>query len=124
QTWMTEGKINLVAQFARQRPAELANVGSIYDLTATEAQRRILDLFLSPNRIGRALAMGPDIPDNRVKIMRAAFAKMVVDPDFLADAAKLNMSLALASGEELARLIDETFNVTAADIELAKKYHR
>jgi tripartite-type tricarboxylate transporter receptor subunit TctC len=121
--WIAEGKINMVAQYGTPRHPELPNVGSVYELATNDGQRRILDLFLASTRIGRALAMGPGIPPERVQAVQTAFAAMLKDPAFMADAEKLNMAVTPASGDELAAITAATFKVTPEEIAIAKKYY-
>jgi tripartite-type tricarboxylate transporter receptor subunit TctC len=53
---------------------------------------------------GRPLLAPPGVPAERVKIMRQAFDRTMKDPEFLAEAAKLNMDIKPLGGEELQRI--------------------
>ena len=48
----------------------------------------------------------PDIPADRLKILRAAFAALAQDREFLADAEKSNLDVDPMSGEEVDKIVD------------------
>jgi tripartite-type tricarboxylate transporter receptor subunit TctC len=123
QAWLGHGDINLVAQFAIERSPELPRVGAVGELLKTDRQREILRFFLSPNDIGRSFTLGPGVPAPRVAIMRTAFAGMVRDPQFLADAAKLKMNLNPASANELAKRSAETLDAPPDVVATARRYY-
>jgi tripartite-type tricarboxylate transporter receptor subunit TctC len=51
--------------------------------------------------IGRPLITPPSLPGDRLQILRDAFAKMIADPQFLAEAKKLEWEVEYVSGQEL-----------------------
>ena len=63
----------------------------------------------------------PNIPPNRVKILRDAFIKTVNDPELLDDAKKKRLELDPVSGEELETLAKEIVAQPAEVIERIKK---
>ena len=119
--WIRDGKVNLVAQFVKQRHAELPHVPAIIEAAKTEDQREVVRLFLSTAEIGRHILLPPGVPKDRVRAMRAAFDAMLKDPEFLADAAKLKLELGPLDGEGLQRLNVETFDASPAAIATAQK---
>ena len=121
--WLASGSINLVAQFATRRHSELPQVGAVDELLETDQQRDILRLFLTADDIGRALALGPDVPMDRVKAMQSAFQAMLDDSDFRADAEKLQQAVNPASAEALAMRTSETLDASPAVIEIARRYY-
>jgi tripartite-type tricarboxylate transporter receptor subunit TctC len=123
QEWLAKGEINLVAQCAMQRIGDLQQVGAVSELLKTEQQRGILRLFLSADDIGRALALGPGVPAEHVKIMQTAFAEMLDDAEFRDDAEKLQLALNPAPPDALARRTSETLDAPPAVIGEAKNYY-
>jgi tripartite-type tricarboxylate transporter receptor subunit TctC len=124
RAWMEQGKINLITQYAVKRIAELPDVPAIYELATTDAQRKMLRLFLSLSSIGRSLTFGPGVPSDRVALLRTAFQAMLKDPAFIEETKKENIPIEAASGEELDGMIAATFKMTPEEIERAKKYYR
>lgn len=60
-----------------------------------------------PGIMGRPFMMAPGVPKARVQAMRAAFAAMVKDPEFLKDAQRLRREIELVTGEEIQALVEE-----------------
>jgi tripartite-type tricarboxylate transporter receptor subunit TctC len=119
--WLRDGKINLVVQFVTHRHPELPNVPAIIEAARTDGQRDVIRLFLSTAEVGRTILMPPDVPTDRVEAVRVAFAAMLKDPDFLADAKAQKMELTPMLGADLQRLNEDTFKAPAAAIALAQK---
>ena len=65
-------------------------------------------------------AVRPDIPGERLKILRDAFNAMANDPDLVADIRKLNVELDPLPGERVQALITRTLAVPASVRERAK----
>ena len=121
--WLARGEINLVAQFGLARHPDLPQVGAVSELIKTDRDREILRLFLSANDIGRSFALGPEVPADRIEVLRSAFQAMLTDPAFLADADKLQLSLNPAPAEVLAERTFATLDAPPGAIKLARKYY-
>jgi len=119
--WIADRKINLVAQFVTSRHPELAQIPAIIETAKTEDQRQVIRLFLSTAEIGRHVMMPPDVPGDRVAALRAAFAAMLKDPEFLADAGKMKLELNPLDGDGLQRLNVATFDASAAAVATARR---
>jgi len=122
--WIAQNKITLVARFVHHPIREHPEVPSVFDLADTPEQRAVLNLFLGADEMGHPIAMPPEVPHERVEAVRTAFAAMLQDPDFLADAARQHLDLLPARYDELERAVAEAFTATPAAIEVARKYFR
>src|SRR4051812_33848761 len=89
--WMNERKINIIVQAALRKQPELANVPLAGELTQDPEKQQILKLFLATQEMARPFAAPPDLPADRRVALVSAFDAMVKDPEFLAEAQKLNM---------------------------------
>jgi tripartite-type tricarboxylate transporter receptor subunit TctC len=54
--------------------------------------------------MGRPFFGPPGIPTDRLQVLRAAFAKMMNDPDMIADAKKKGLEPSIMTGEEVEAL--------------------
>jgi tripartite-type tricarboxylate transporter receptor subunit TctC len=99
--WIKEKKIAPLFQISTRRISELPDVPVIADLARNDEDRAILDLLATTEDMGRAFATGTRVPAERVGFLRAAFAKMMADPDFLKECARRNFEIAGMAGEEL-----------------------
>jgi tripartite-type tricarboxylate transporter receptor subunit TctC len=93
QQWMNEKKLNILIQAALRKQPELADVPLASDLTQDREKLQILKLFLASQEIARPFAAPPDIPADRKAALIAAFDATMKDPEFLAEAQKLNMDI-------------------------------
>jgi tripartite-type tricarboxylate transporter receptor subunit TctC len=58
-------------------------------------------VLLSPGAIGRPLITPPNVPAERLKTLRDAYAKMINDADFLAETKKRDWDVEYISGQDL-----------------------
>jgi tripartite-type tricarboxylate transporter receptor subunit TctC len=84
--WLRDGKVRVILQATIARQPALTDVPTVLDFAKTDAQRQALAFLLLPSEMGRPIAAPPGIPDAQKSILRTAFAKMIVDPKFLAEA--------------------------------------
>jgi tripartite-type tricarboxylate transporter receptor subunit TctC len=99
--WLDGHQINILAQFATSKHPDLPGVPLITDFATNDEQRSILRLILARQVLGRPFLGPPDIPADRVALLRAAFMATMKDPEFLADADKLKLEVRPLSGEEV-----------------------
>ena len=78
---------------------------TIYEFTKTDEQRRMLEYFSSSIEYGRPILLPPDVPGERVRMLRHAFEATVNDPQFRDEAQKLGFEITLRTGEQLEALI-------------------
>jgi tripartite-type tricarboxylate transporter receptor subunit TctC len=119
QQWMNERKINILIQAALKKQPELANVPLAIELTKDREQLQILKLFLISQEMARPFAAPPGIPDDRKAALVAAFEATMKDPEFLAEAQKLNMDVNPLGGKTIDGLLAELYATSRAVIEKA-----
>jgi len=102
--WLAEKKIVILAQ-SGPRAADLPNVPSLEELTTNPDDRKLMDLVVSGNYIGRPQTTTPGVPPERLKALRDAFQATMKDAQFLAEADKLKLEVEPVSGEDLTAYI-------------------
>jgi tripartite-type tricarboxylate transporter receptor subunit TctC len=105
RAWLDEKKITVIAQ-AGPRASDL-DAPSIEDLAKSPEDRQLIELVVSGTQLGRPLAISPGVPEARVAALRAAFDATMKDPDFLAEAKKLDFEVAPVSGVALQRVVEK-----------------
>ncbi len=113
--WIAERKINVLLQMAFDKLPDLPDVPNAPDLLTSPDDRRMLDLVLTRQEIGRGIAGPPGLPPERLAALRASFDATMKDPEFLADAAKAQMDIEPLSGEAIDRLLASAY-ATPGDI--------
>jgi tripartite-type tricarboxylate transporter receptor subunit TctC len=81
----------------------------------SDTQRQALAFFVSREDLGRPFIAPPDVPKDRLDILRRAFDATMKDSGFLADAAKQNFNVVAMTGEELTAKIRQIYQ-TPKDI--------
>lgn len=105
--WLNDKKINILAQIGLKSAQDITNVPLLIELASNEQDRAILRLVSAQGAIGRPIAAPPGVSTDQVALLRAAFDATMIDPDFVAEAAKLGYDLNPMSGIELQNLINE-----------------
>ena len=113
--WIADRKITVIAQYGLHRDPELADAPAMLELAKTDADRQALTMMFARTEYGRPYFMPPDVPSARVEVLRRAFDATMKDPDFIADAAQLQLELSPATGEEVQALVAKLAG-TPADI--------
>ena len=72
-------------------------------------------------RLRRSFFGPPGMPLAVTKALRDGFAAMTHDPEFIADAAKINAELNIGSSEDVQRAIERTLNVPESILQRARE---
>ncbi|HEY2228444.1 MAG TPA: hypothetical protein VGI22_12045 [Xanthobacteraceae bacterium] len=113
--WIADRKITVIAQYGLHRDPELADAPAMLELAKTDADRQALTMMFARTEYGRPYFMPPDVPSARVEVLRRAFDATMKDPDFIADAAQLQLDLSPTTGAEVQALVAKLTG-TPADI--------
>ena len=79
-----------------------------------------MDLLLARQDIGRPFLAPPNLPADRAKALKAAFAATFKDRNFLSDAKKARVDVEFVSAEEVAALFKRIASYPPEVIERAK----
>jgi ABC-type phosphate/phosphonate transport system substrate-binding protein len=97
--WIAEKKIHLLVQ-TEPKSKEL-DIPSVQDLARNEDDRRVIELIISGDALGKPMATSPNVPAGRVKALRDAFDATVKDPEFIKAAAAARLEVNPISGAAL-----------------------
>ncbi len=106
--WLADKKIAVIAQAGPRAPD--LDVPSVEELTRTPDDRKLIELVVSGTRLGRPMATTPDVPEERLAALRAAYRATMADPAFRAEAANLNFEVAPVYGEEMQTIVGEVMS--------------
>jgi tripartite-type tricarboxylate transporter receptor subunit TctC len=116
--WLRDKKISILVQMGLTRDKRLSDVPLLSELATSQDARKIINLNSEPLALGQIYLAPPDVPRDRLEILRSAFAATLHDPAFLSDAAKARFEIDPTTGRDVARIVDDTTH-TPSDI-LAK----
>jgi tripartite-type tricarboxylate transporter receptor subunit TctC len=112
--WLRDGKIVAPLQTGLKRHADLAQLPLIGDLATSDEGRRILEFMNSDSSVGWNVVVPPDVPPDRVAVLRTAFDATMSDPEFLADAQKLGLEIVPGRGDEVQQVVAHTLAASPA----------
>jgi len=116
--WIPQKKINVLMQIALQKDPEFAQVPFALDFVKNEADRKVMELYLTQKTVARPVLAPPGVPADRVAALREGFAALAQDTDFLVDSAKAKLDVAPVVGAEVDRVIAL---ITSASPEAAER---
>jgi tripartite-type tricarboxylate transporter receptor subunit TctC len=122
--WFRDNKVNIILQIGLEKLKDLPNVPSAIDMVSDPDSRRVLELILIRQEMGRPFAMPPGVSADRIAILRQAFDATLKDPSFLAEAAKLQLEIDPLTGPQIAELLKTAYSapkpIVARAAQLAK----
>jgi tripartite-type tricarboxylate transporter receptor subunit TctC len=110
ESWIKEKKINVLLQLALEKHKDLPDVPLVMDLVKNDADRQLLELFLSRLPMAWPFAAPPNVPQDRVTALRQAFDKTMTDPAFIAEAKKQNLEVEPMTGAAIATLMKRVYS--------------
>src|SRR6202035_150674 len=101
--WLRDKKITLLMQAALHKEPELGDLPSALDFVKNDADRKVMELYLTQKTVARPLIAPPGIPPERLAALRGGFIALAKDQEFIADAQNARLEVAPISGEEIGR---------------------
>ena len=124
-TWDKKGFDRHLMQAGKKRDSRLADVPTIYELMdryqTSDVGRRLAQVILSGDELGRPMVAPPGVPADRVKILREAYSKALKDPALLEEVSKSRLDLDPSTGEEIEALIKEVMDQPPEVVTMVKK---
>lgn len=117
--WLANKQIQVTLQIALARHEDLPDVPLIMDLLADQ-RREALKLIVSRQSIARPFAAPPQVPAERVAMLRRAFDDTMADPDFLAEMRRQALEVRPAGGAEVQNLMREIYESPPDAVKLAR----
>jgi len=116
--WLRDNKVRLLMQAGLRKDPDLPDLPSALDFVSNGADRRVLELFFTQKTVARPVIAPPGVPPERLAALRAAFAALAQDRDFLADAERSGLEAAPLAGEAVDKIIAL---IAATPTELAER---
>jgi tripartite-type tricarboxylate transporter receptor subunit TctC len=107
--WIPKKTVNALLQAGSESPDMLKGIPNVLDLAKNDEQRQTLEYLYAGQDIGRPFVAPPDLPPERLKMLRDAFTATMKDPEFIADVKRNKFDLEPETGEQLAKLIGKIY---------------
>jgi tripartite-type tricarboxylate transporter receptor subunit TctC len=119
--WIPDKIVNVLLQAGEGEPAELKGVPNVLSLARTDEERQVLEYLYAGQNIGRPFVAPPDLPPERLKMLRDAFDATMKDPEFIGDVKRHKFDLDPEDGSHLATLIKKLYATPKPVIERVSK---
>jgi tripartite-type tricarboxylate transporter receptor subunit TctC len=111
--WFPKKLVNVVIQISAERDPDFPDVPTVMELIGNdEFKKKILHLVLAPMEMDRPVLAPPGVPDDRVKMLRDAFAATMKDKGFVAEAEKQHLELEWFGGDKLDKIIKSAYAIS------------
>ena len=120
--WLAQKKVTVLVQLGLFKHKNLpSDIPLALDLARTPDDRRLMELIFASVTVGWPSFMGPEVPKERVALVRAAYEKALRDPDLLATAKKQKLEIDPLTADEIAAIIAEMYSTPQPLIDRARK---
>ncbi len=119
--WVRDNRLNVLVQFGFEKLPDLPNVPSALDLVTSAEKRAILELILVRQETGRPILGPPDVPADRLAILRRAFDATMKDQEFLTEAKKLQLDIDPLDAAAIEKLLANAYAAPKNIVEAATK---
>ena len=100
------GKLAVPIQMGLARHPEYQDIPNAFDMVTSEEDKAFFRLIFGPWSYGRPLFAPPGTPADRVAALRAALQATLADPEFQAEAKKVNMELRPLPADAIPPLVE------------------
>jgi tripartite-type tricarboxylate transporter receptor subunit TctC len=117
-TWrkaLETGEAIPMLQVTARKIPDLPNVPMALEIAKSEEARQLIRAGgIQPSAVTRVYVTTPKTPQDRVQILRKAFADTLKDPEFLTEAKKAQLDVNPLSGEEVKSTVESMFQLNPA----------
>ena len=117
KNWLRQ--ISPLVQFAVVRNTELPNVPWAIERAASDEARQVLRLLTAGQFLGRPFFSTPDLPAERKAALRAAFDATMKDPQFLAEAEKIDLEVTPVAAPAIDAFLADIYRTPKAVVQKA-----
>lgn len=103
--WIKDKLLNVIVQLGIDKLADLPDVPAALDLVTDAEKKQVLTLILLRQELGRPVAAPPGVPADRLAALRRAFDETMKDPEFVAEAEKLQMEIEPLGAAQIDKLL-------------------
>jgi tripartite-type tricarboxylate transporter receptor subunit TctC len=103
--WIKDKLLNVFVQMGLEKLPDLPTVPAALDLVDDPVKKQVLTLILIRQEPGRPVAAPPGVPADRLAALRRAFDETMKDPEFVAEADKLQMEIEPLTAAQIDKLL-------------------
>jgi tripartite-type tricarboxylate transporter receptor subunit TctC len=107
--WLPDKTAVILFQGGVKRHHDVKGVPVVIELAKTAEQRQLIEFLYAGQDIGRPFVAPPDLPPERLKMLRDAFDATMKDAEFADEVKKAKFELEPANGVQLTGLIGKIY---------------
>jgi tripartite-type tricarboxylate transporter receptor subunit TctC len=111
----------VLLQISRTKHKELSDVPLAAEQKLSERGKKLVALVGGIAELWRLTAAPPNIPPEKLEVVRTAYKKALTDPELLKEAAKMETGIDPAFGEDVAKLVKDALDQPQENITLLKQ---
>ena len=104
-----KGELRYFVQMTSTRHPDFGNTPTIMEIVGDEKDRQMISILLSRLDLGRPFLAPPDVPADRVALMRKAFRASAEDPELKAEVEKAGNRIDPIFGDETQAMIQKLY---------------
>ena len=117
--YLQNNQVRILMQNALEKVPELPDVPLALEFAKSDMDRQVLELFLGQRLVARPVVAPPNLPADRLAILRDAFIAMGKNPEFNADAKKVKLEVDPTTHESVNKVIA---SIASASPEVVKRF--
>jgi tripartite-type tricarboxylate transporter receptor subunit TctC len=120
--WLRDHKVNVLVQVGLDPDSELTAMGvpPIWNFVDGGDTRKIVELVVSQQIFQRSYVAPPNTPPAEIALLRAGFDATMTDPQFLADAEQLHISIEPLAGAKVQDIVRKLYDTPKDIVERAR----
>jgi len=120
--WISNKTVNILVQFGLEREPDLPDIPLPVELGRDDDQRAALAFLSSDIPIGKSFVLPPQVPPERVALMRRAFMESMKDAELLADAKASGIEIKPIAGVELQAMVQKIIGTPPTIVNVAERW--
>lgn len=121
--FIREGEARVLLKFTKKNITGLdnANLPTAWDIVTSEKGRRLLAVVAQLGEIGRLTTAPPNVPADRLAVLRDAYKKAMMDPELIKEGQKEGFEFDPGYGDDVLKLVKDALNQPAENVALLKE---
>jgi tripartite-type tricarboxylate transporter receptor subunit TctC len=115
--WLDKKLARLFFTIGLSRSAKAPDAPTVVELATDARGQNIMRLAASASEIGRSFLAPPAVPAERAAVLRAAFAQMLKDPEFIAESNRRGLEVEPLAPEAILQIVADDLSMSADVVE-------
>jgi hypothetical protein len=107
--WLEGKKVTMLFQTGLTRHSDLPNLPLALEFAKNDDDRKLMELFFAAEEIGYPYAAPPGLPDDRLAVLRKAFADTMADKDFIEEARRQKLDVNPVTWQQMTDIVKGAF---------------